>query len=137
MARYRNGANDDDSIRLFADGFDRCGHAAFATCDKFIFAERMNLVPLQLRMLKRRGQADRFAAVVDFLGNLESGFDRKTKNTFHHQHDVFVAVVRIVPQHNAVTRLLLCFGFRATVDLQHLMVVNWCSSESLFYKVEF
>jgi len=95
--------------RSLGDRFDRCRHASFALGAQRILAKCMDLISFQFRMFLGGRQADASPRLVDFFSELETFFDRMTKEFLQHSNHVGVGVFRVVPKDDVVTWLSLRF----------------------------
>lgn len=96
----------------------------------------MDLIAFQFGVFHRGRQADRPTTGVNFLGNLKSCLDGMTKHLFHHQHNIVIAMIGVIPQDHVVTRLFLRLAFRLLFrfDLwlsHHRLLISHRGSSSL------
>ncbi len=66
----------------------------------------MNLIAFEFSVFSSRGEANRLAVGIDDFGDFESFAKRMSKKLSHHQHNVLVRMIIVVPQDNIVSRLL-------------------------------
>ena len=86
---------------------NRGGHGSLATGDQKVLAKRVDLLDFQFRMFARSGQADTSTIRINFVGDFEALIERMAKQLPHHQDDVFVRMVIVVPQNDVVSGLSL------------------------------
>ena len=82
------------------DGLDGCGHAAFAASNRSSFPKAW--ICSRLSSACSRVVVRQMAHRNPLPGNLETSLDRMPEDLFHHQHDIIVAVIRVIPEHNVV-----------------------------------
>lgn len=78
----------------------------------------MNLFDFELGVFSRGGQTGTPTIGIDFVCNFEALVERVAKQLSHHQNDVLVGMVIIVPQNHVESRLALgaAVGFGRSLD---------------------
>ena len=69
----------------------------------------MDLVPFEFGMFLGGGQANAATIGINTLGNFKALGKRVAEQLPHHQDNVFIGVIVVIPQNHVVARLLLSF----------------------------